>query len=123
MKYIKYKIILLIALFPLTTLAIQELDTAAGGTGLITRKPAAIIGTIVNTLLGFLGTIFTILIILGGFKWMTSGGNEQKVQEARELLKNAVIGLLAVGLSYGAVRLVLMALKDSGSGGPASTET
>lgn len=130
MKFIKYKIILFIALFPLSGLALQDLDKAAGigtnvNTGLINKEPSSIVGTIINALLGLLGTIFTILIILGGFRWMTSGGNQQKVQEARELLKNAIIGLLAVAISYGAVRLVLMAIKNSSGtgGGPGATSS
>lgn len=130
MKSLKYKIILLIALFPLSGLALQDLDKAAGigtnvDTGLINKEPGNIVGTIINALLGLLGTIFTILIILGGFRWMTSGGNQQKVQEARELLKNAIIGLVAVAISYGAVRLVLMAIKNSSGtgGGPGATSS
>ncbi|PLX24718.1 hypothetical protein C0580_04365 [Candidatus Parcubacteria bacterium] len=123
MKFLKYKIILLIALFPLSSLALQDLDKAAGigstnvNTGLLTKEPSSIVGTIINALLGLLGTIFTILIILGGFRWMTSGGNQQKVQEARELLKNAIIGLLVVAISYGVVRLVLMAVNNASEAG------
>ncbi len=59
-----------------------------------------IIMRIVKQLLALLGTIFTILIMYGGFLWMTAGGNEEQVGKARKILQNAVIGLLIVALSY-----------------------
>ncbi|RJQ33790.1 hypothetical protein C4566_03000 [Candidatus Parcubacteria bacterium] len=116
MKLLKYKLFLLLALFPLMASALDpmgSLDTAANQTGLITRRPADVIATVINALLGLLGTVFTVLIILGGFRWMTSQGNKDKVQEARELIKNATIGLGVVLLSYVIVRFVMQALMDS----------
>lgn len=53
-------------------------------------------GEIVNVFLGFLGIIFIILIIYAGFKWMTAGGNEDKIKEARTMITRAIIGLLIV---------------------------
>jgi len=122
MKFLKYKLFLLVALFPLFALAaadpMESLNAAAGGTGLITRKPADVIATVINALLGLLGTIFTVLIILGGFKWMTSQGNREKVQEARDLIKNATIGLAVVLLSYVIARFVIQAITDSSGANP-----
>ena len=44
--------------------------------------PAIIVGNLAAILLGFLGVIFTVLIIWSGFQWMTSGGNEQSQESA-----------------------------------------
>ncbi len=55
---------------------------------------------IIRYLLGFLGILFTILIIYGGFLWMTAAGNDQQIDKARKILTQAAIGLLIVVLAY-----------------------
>src|SRR3989338_10487188 len=45
---------------------------------------------IINTLLGFLGVIAVLIILGGGFKWMVSGGNEEKVAGARRLISSGI---------------------------------
>lgn len=57
---------------------------------------AAFIGTVVQTVLGFVGVIFAILIIYGGVMWMTAGGNEGQVTKAKGIFKNSIIGLVIV---------------------------
>ncbi len=46
------------------------------------------------------GILFLILTIYAGIQWMTAGGNDEQVSKARQLLRNAVIGLLIVIMSY-----------------------
>ena|SRR3989338_700218 len=55
---------------------------------------------IINTATIIIGTIAVILIIIGGFMFMFSQGNQQKLDEAKEVIKFAVIGLLVTFLSY-----------------------
>lgn len=50
--------------------------------------------------LGFLGLVAVIFIIIGGYMYMTSGGNEEKTEKAKQYIKNAVIGLIIVLLSW-----------------------
>ena len=59
-----------------------------------------IIGAIIGTFLSLLGVIFLCLIIHGGFIWMTSGGNETKILKAKNILRNAIIGLIVIIASY-----------------------
>jgi len=58
------------------------------------------IGEINNTVLGFLGVLFLILIIFGGIMWMTASGNEEKVKKASELMSHAAIGLAIVLFAF-----------------------
>jgi hypothetical protein len=58
------------------------------------------IGQIIGVLLSFVGTIFFILIIYGGFLWMTARGNEQDVTKAKDLITSAIIGLVIVLAAY-----------------------
>jgi hypothetical protein len=122
MKNLKNKIILFVALAPLTASAGPLEDAGglaqmSGQTGLIERPVTDVIATIVRGILTILGTIFVVLIILGGFKWMTSQGNAEKIKEARESIKNAVIGLIIVVTSYAIVRFVFEGLLTSAGGG------
>ncbi|HNZ86735.1 MAG TPA: hypothetical protein PLD95_03920 [bacterium] len=54
----------------------------------------------IKMFLGFLGFIFLILIIIAGFKWMTSGGNDEIIKKSKAMIKSAIIGILIVLLSY-----------------------
>ena len=58
------------------------------------------IASIINTILIFLGLVFLLLIIISGFQWMMAGGNEDTIKKAKERIKNAVIGLAVITLSF-----------------------
>ena len=60
-----------------------------------------IVVEIIRTALFFLGLVFIVLILVAGFKWMTSGGNEEKVKESVGQIKAAVIGLLIILAAWG----------------------
>ena len=52
------------------------------------------LGTVIAGALSLLGAIFIILVIIGGYLWMTAGGNEEKVSKAQSYIKQAAIGLI-----------------------------
>ena len=54
----------------------------------------------INWALGLLGLVAVIYIIIGGYMYLTSGGNEERVDKAKMYIKNAVIGLVVVLLSW-----------------------
>lgn len=57
---------------------------------------AAIVGKFINTALGLTGIVFIVLILYGGWLWGTARGNEEQVQEAEKLIRNAVLGVIVV---------------------------
>ena len=67
-----------------------------------------IIGSIIRVFLGFLGIIFTVLLILAGFKWMTSQGNDQAIAEAKGQIQAAMIGIMVITASYGIAQAVMV---------------
>jgi hypothetical protein len=69
--------------------------------GLGNRDPKSIIVGVIQVILGFLGLLAVIIILIGGFKWMTSGGSDDKVAEARKLIVSGIIGLLIVLAAWG----------------------
>lgn len=54
------------------------------------------IGDVFRIILGASGGIALLLIISGGYKLMTSQGNSEKTQEARETITSAILGLLFI---------------------------
>ncbi len=65
--------------------------------------------TVINILqlvLGLLALIAVIMVIIGGFTWLTAGGNEEKVDKAKKIISAAVIGLIIVLLAWAVVIFV-----------------
>jgi hypothetical protein len=59
-----------------------------------------IAGTGVNIFLSLLGIIFIVLMLYGGFLWMTGRGNEERLTKAKELIQAAIIGLIIITAAY-----------------------
>jgi len=74
------------------------------------RDPREIAAQVVNILLGFLGIVAVVIILAGGFKWMTAGGNQDKVDEAKKLMSAGIIGIVIVLAAFGIARFVINAL-------------
>lgn len=60
------------------------------------RDPRDLAKNIINVVLGFLGIIAVVIILMAGFQWMTAGGEEEKVTEARQRLIQGAIGLVLI---------------------------
>jgi len=76
----------------------------------IERSLPAVAGGIVNVALSLLGIIFVVLIIVGGFKWMTAGGNENDVATATKYIKNSIVGLIIVLSSWAIWEFIIQRL-------------
>jgi len=59
-----------------------------------------IVAMIIQVFLGFLGTIFVVLMVYAGYTWMTASGDEKKVEKAQNTLQWAIVGLLIVLAAY-----------------------
>lgn len=99
---------------------VQQIAQEAGVGG--STDLMQIIGRVINIFLGFLGVIFLGLMLYAGFLWMTAGGDAEKVEQAKHSIRNAVIGLVIIALSWAIVTFVFNALIGAtgggGSGGP-----
>lgn len=77
-----------------------------------------IIANIIGAVMSFIGIIMVVLIIWGGFLWLTSGGNEEQVAKAKSTLINAVIGLIIILAANSIVNFLVNSLTTStGSSG------
>ena len=67
---------------------------------------ATVIGNVIKIVLEVLGLILFVLLISGGVMWMTSGGDEEQIKKAKNLLSNAIIGLAIIILAYATAHFV-----------------
>ncbi len=80
------------------------------GTGLPDAQLQEVIANIINVALALLGIVAVVIILLGGFKWMTAGGNEEKVGEAKKLIAAGIVGLVIIILAYSIAKFVIDSL-------------
>ena len=91
------------------------------------------IANVINIISLVVGVVAVIMIIVGGFRYITSGGNQERVKSAKNTIIYALIGLVIVALAQIIVKFVLtQATTDSTtttqpssgtSGGSNSNET
>lgn len=82
--------------------SLSELEKVGIGSGLKgdTSNLATLVGRLINVALGVLGILLVILMVIGGIIWMTSRGQAEQIQKAKDLLFNAALGLIIVILAY-----------------------
>lgn len=68
---------------------------------------------ITSILLPLVGIISMLFIIIGGFQYITSRGDEELATSGRRTLTNAIIGLVIVILSYVIIATVINSLKGN----------
>src|SRR6185436_13795788 len=75
------------------------------------------IENIVRIVLGFIGIIFFSLILYGGFVWMFSQGERDKIARAKKIIVSAVIGVLITLMSYAIASFIINSLSGAGGNG------
>lgn len=100
---------------------VQEGAEAARGEGMPTDLigPDGTFTKITNTILYAVGIISVVMLIWGGIRYITSGGDSKKVTDAKNTILYAIIGLIVSILSYAIVNFVINALGGSPTPSPA----
>lgn len=68
---------------------------------------------VTNTILYIVGIIAVIMLIIGGIKYVVSGGDAKKVTDAKNTVLYAIIGLVIAFLAFAIVNFVISALPSS----------
>ncbi len=71
------------------------------------REPEVIIGQFIQGAILVIGVVFGILIIYGGYLWMTARGNEDQAKKAMDILRTTVIGFILVIAAYSITNFVV----------------
>ncbi|MFZ2125999.1 MAG: hypothetical protein WAV04_00620 [Candidatus Microsaccharimonas sp.] len=102
--------------------SIQEGVNAARGT----NQPADLFGAggvitiLTNTLLFIVGALSVVMIIIGGLRYVVSGGNSTAVTAAKNTILYAVVGLVIAFLAFAAINFVMNTIAP-GTGGAGYT--
>jgi hypothetical protein len=59
-----------------------------------------VFNNVVTVILGLAGVVLFIMLLLGGFSYITSGGDPKKVESARNTLTYAIGGVIFIALAY-----------------------
>ncbi len=92
----------------------------ADDTGLGNRDLKQTIGGLIRSALGFLGIIAVIIILYGGFVWMTAQGDEPKLKKAQGIIVSGAIGLAIILSAWAITTFVVSELIGATSSGPAA---
>jgi len=89
----------------------QQGDAASlfgeGGQGGIFR-------TITNVMLFLIGAISVIMLIIGGIRYVVSGGDSTAVQNAKNTILYAIVGVIVAILAYAVVNFVVTSFSNGG---------
>ncbi|KKU31781.1 MAG: hypothetical protein UX45_C0025G0013 [Candidatus Uhrbacteria bacterium GW2011_GWF2_46_218] len=72
-----------------------------------------VIARLIRTFISILGIIAVVFILYGGWMWITSKGEQDKLRKAQQVIINAVIGLVLVLSAFAIAQFVLNALSDA----------
>ena len=75
-----------------------------------TANVPIIVGRIIRVLSGGAGMIALLMFVYGGFQWLTSGGNAEKIKKGQAIILWSLIGLVVMFSSYIAARYIIETL-------------
>jgi|GEM_PF-1527701 hypothetical protein len=96
----------------------SNLDQVAGQTVLKKDDPVQILARIIKIALSLLGAVALIIFLYAGFVYMTSGGDPEKINSAKMWMKNAIIGLAIILMSYSITIFLFNMLLGNNTAGP-----
>lgn len=68
------------------------------------------IGKVISSALVVVGALTLLVLVYGGFLWLTSAGNEERVKKGSQTMLSAAIGLFIIFASYGILKLIITTL-------------
>lgn len=81
-------------------------DTVNTALGNIDTDPAKLVNAILRIAIGMAGGIAFLLIIYGGFRLALSSGDPKAIQEGRDIITSAIIGLIIIVMSVFLLRVI-----------------
>ncbi len=65
-----------------------------------------IFSNVVGAAIGLAGIALFIMLIIGGFKYLTAGGEPPRIESARKTLTYAILGIVFIALSFLFLRFI-----------------
>jgi hypothetical protein len=84
---------------------LQALFGSGGLTG--AQSVSQLIVEVINIMLIFAGAVAIIFVIIGGYQYLTSGGNEESAEKGKKTLLNAIIGIVLIIMSFVIINVIV----------------
>ena len=97
---------------PMMVSAAITIENVGSSLGLGSADLKQTVINVISFVLGLLGLIAVIMILYGGFIWLTAGGNEDKVDSAKKIISSAAIGLVVILVAWAIVNFVVGATRN-----------
>ena len=81
----------------------------------VNAKVACLVTNVLQILLAIVFFVAVVFLVIGGFRYIISQGNEEGVEKAKGTLTNSIIGIVVVLLAWIIMR-VIVSLLESGAG-------
>lgn len=114
MKKVWLILLVIIGLTVIVSPALAQLQNPLG-----VDDPRIVVGRIISAILGLVGSLALAVFIYGGFMWITSAGNDERVKKGKDALLWASLGLAVIFFSYMMVTLLVNTLANDS---PAANE-
>lgn len=69
-------------------------------------SPEVAAARVISQVISFVGILFLGLMLYAGFLWMTAGGDEKRIDKAKDIILGALIGFLIVVAAYAVTRFI-----------------
>lgn len=107
--------ILFVPTFTFAQLSPDDTGLTTTGNEVYNTTSAPDIGTfigsnIITPALSLVGVLFLLLIIYGGFLWMTAGGKSEQVTKAKDIIIASIIGVVIIAAAYAITNFVFESL-------------
>jgi hypothetical protein len=106
LKTLKNKIQMAALVAPIYAADLNLTGKTTDFTPLQTITAGSLISGAVSLVLIVVSLVFFFILVIGGLRWITSGGDEKKVGEARSQITNALIGLAIVFAAWAIMKLI-----------------
>ena len=88
-------------------------ETKAGAANNTLFGDNGIFNKVVNILLFLVGAVSVIMLIVGGFRYVISAGDQNAVTAAKNTILYAIIGLVVAFIAFGAVNFLTSSLTNT----------
>ena len=76
------------------------------GTEVTSLTVETLVSFVITAILVVSGVVFFFMLIIGGIRWIVSGGDKASTESARAMITSALIGLVIVFASWAIVLLI-----------------
>lgn len=72
-----------------------------------TESVNELVGRVINSVMGIVGSLALLMFVYGGLTWMTSSGSQDKVKKGKDILLWSAVGLIVIFGAYALTKFII----------------